>query len=117
MNHQDWKPVVFTKNSQKIYSEKQIKEYEEKQKQKLEKKKEKENEIHKPAKVSYELKKALMQARLSIKMSQKDLANKLNVSLNTISDYENGKIVPNNAFIVKMEKVLNVKLPRINKNK
>ena len=116
MNHQDWTPVVFTKNVQKVYTEKQIKEYEEKQKQKLEKKKEKENEIQKPLKVNFELKKALMQARLSKKMSQKDLANKLNVSVNTISDYENGKIIPNNAFIAKMEKVLNVKLPRINKN-
>jgi putative transcription factor len=115
MNHQDWTTVILTKNSEKLYTEKQIKEYEEKQKQKLEKKKEKENEIQKPLKVNYEFKKALMQARLSKKISQKDLANKLNVPLNTISDYENGKIVPNNAFISKMEKVLNVKLPRIYK--
>ena len=50
-------------------------------------------------------------------MSQKDLATRLNVPVNTIAGYENGKIVPNNAFIVKIERVLGTKLPRISKTK
>ena len=117
MDHQDWKTVVFTKDYQKEYTPQEIKAFEEKQKAKLEKKKAEENEIKAPPKVNFELKKAIMTARLSKKMSQKDLATRLNVPVNTISGYENGKIVPNNAFIVKIERVLGVKLPRISKNK
>jgi len=117
MEHQDWKPVVFTKDYKKEYTPQQIKEYEEKQKAKLEQKKAEENEIKVPPKVDFELKKALMQARVSKKMSQKELANRLNVPVNTIAGYENGKIIPNNAFIVKMERILGVKLPRVSKAK
>ena len=115
MDHQDWDTVVFSK--EKKYTPEQIKAYEEKQKEKQEKKKTEENEIKAPPKVNFELKKAIMQARLSKKMSQKDLATRLNVPVNTISGYENGKIVPNNAFIVKIERILGVKLPHIPKKK
>ena len=43
------------------------------------------------------------------KLSQKDLATKLNVPLQTIVQYENGKAIPNNNFIRKMEVILNIK--------
>ena len=65
-----------------------------------------------PVKTTIKLQNAIEQARLNAKMSQKDLANKLNVTANIITDYENGKAVPNNAFIAKIEKILNTKLPR-----
>jgi len=63
-------------------------------------------------KTTIKLQNAIEQARLNAKMSQKDLASKLNVTPNIITDYENGKAVPNNAFIAKIEKILNTKLPR-----
>ena len=115
MDHQDWETVILSK--ERKYTPQEIKDYEEKQKEKLEKKKAKDNEIKVPPKVNFELKKAIMQARLAKKMSQKDLATRLNVTVNTIAGYENGKIVPNNPFIVKMERILNVKLPRVTKQK
>ena len=116
MEHQDWTPVILTKNPQKNYTQKELEEHQKKQEEKLKKKAEEDNEVKAPPKVSNELKKSLQQARISKKMSQKDLATKLNVPTKTITDYENGKIVPNNQFISKMEKILNVKLPRIKKN-
>ena len=115
MSHQDWKPVVFTKNRE--YTKEEQEKFEKKKIEKLEKKKEEENEIKAPAKVSFELKKAIMQARLSKKLTQKELATRLNVPINTISGYESGKIVPNNSFIVKMERILGTKLPRVSKQK
>ena len=68
-------------------------------------------------KSNIELRKALQQARLNKKMSQKDVAQKLNVKTNLIMDYESGKSAPNNSFISKLEKIYNTKLPRITKTK
>jgi ribosome-binding protein aMBF1 (putative translation factor) len=67
--------------------------------------------------MSYSIQKAIQQARLMCKMSQKDLARQLNVDVGVIISYENGKAVPNNGFISKIEKILNTKLPRANKKK
>ena len=39
----------------------------------------------------------------------------MNVQIQTIVNYENGKAIPNNLFISNLEKKLNVKLPRVKK--
>ena len=49
------------------------------------------------------------------KMGQKELASSMNVPLQTIVSYENGKAVPSNGFIAKLEKKLQVVLPRPSK--
>jgi ribosome-binding protein aMBF1 (putative translation factor) len=67
--------------------------------------------------MSYSIQKAIQQARLMCKMSQKDLAKQLNVDVGVIISYENGKAVPNNGFISRIEKILNTKLPRASKKK
>ena len=67
--------------------------------------------------MDYSIQKAIQQARLACKMSQKELATKLQVKVNVIIEYENGKAVPNNLFISKMETILNTKLPRAIKKK
>ena len=67
------------------------------------------------AKVTPELKKALQQARVAKKMSQKQLATILNVPVQDITKYETGKIIPNNQFISRMERALGTKLPRCKK--
>lgn len=64
---------------------------------------------------SLDFQKALQQARMANKMSQKDLALKLGMNLNTMVNYEKGKEVPTNLIISKLEKLLNTKLPRIQK--
>ena len=46
------------------------------------------------------------------KMTQKELATKINEKPQVVGEYESGKAVPNGQIIVKMERVLGVKLPR-----
>ena len=65
--------------------------------------------------VTVELKVAMQQARVAKGLSQKDLANKMCVPTQVIHTYENGKAIPNNAFIARMETFLGTKLPRIKK--
>lgn len=105
MSHQDWETVVLTKPL-KVESKPHI------QKNPLDS-----EEIVAPLKISIELKTAIQQARLSQKLSQKDVATKMAIPLATINSYENGSAIPNNAFIAKLEKVLNTKLPRATKPK
>jgi len=71
-----------------------------------------ESEELKHASVPVELKKALMQARNAKGLSQKAMALQLGCDAKTVQEYENGKAIPNNALIAKMEKLLGAKLPR-----
>jgi DNA-binding transcriptional regulator YiaG len=62
-----------------------------------------------------EVKQAIMKARMAKKMTQKQLAQALNEQASVIQKYEQGKQVPTNAQLAKIEKVLGTKLPRIKK--
>ncbi|XAR53319.1 hypothetical protein NMG60_11021840 [Bertholletia excelsa] len=67
------------------------------------------DEVEEPAalgKVSVEVR----QARIEKKMSQADLAKQINELPRVVQEYENGKAVPNQAVLAKMERVLGVKL-------
>merc|ERR1712176_1687792 len=63
-------------------------------------------------KVDKNLSKAIQQARMAKKMTQKELATKINEKPQVVGEYENGKAIPNNQLIAKMERILGVKLPR-----
>jgi len=71
-----------------------------------------ETEELKHQKVDKSLSKAIMQARMAKKMTQKELATAINEKPQVIGEYESGKAIPNGAIIVKMERKLGVKLPR-----
>ena len=108
-NFQDWETVILRKpiqidNKQK---EKQINNKSNNQKI-LEG-----DEIVKPKKISLNLRQSIQSARINKKLSQKQLASQLGVNVQIINSYENGKAIPNNNFISKIEKVLNTKLPRV----
>ncbi|XP_065848644.1 multiprotein-bridging factor 1c [Euphorbia lathyris] len=60
--------------------------------------------------VSTEVRHAIQKARLEKKMSQSELAKLINEQPKVVQEYENGKAVPNQAVLAKMEKVLGVKL-------
>lgn len=104
MDHQDWEPVILRKPVTVTHKPKP------KGQNPLE-----DGEEFNVAKVSPELKKALQQARVAKKMSQKQLATLLNVPVQEITKYETGKIIPNNQFISRMERALGAKLPRCKK--
>merc|ERR1739844_443202 len=74
-----------------------------------------ESEDLKHAKVDKLLSKAIMQARMAKKMTQKDLATAINEKPQVVAEYENGKAIPNGQIIVKIERKLACKLPRPNK--
>jgi len=72
--------------------------------------------VRKPKKqISYNFKKALMNARIAKKMSQKDLAHKINVKPYIIAQYEQGSISPNYNVIHKIQNALQCKLPKLQK--
>lgn len=60
--------------------------------------------------ISTEVRQAIQKARLEKKMSQTELAKLINEQPKVVQEYENGKAVPNQAILAKMERVLGVKL-------
>ena len=62
------------------------------------------------AKVAPEIRLAIQKARIDKKMSQAELAKQINERPQVVQEYENGKAVPNQMVLAKMEKVLGVKL-------
>ena len=105
-SHQDWTPVILSNPKNVINNKTKPKTITKMQKL------ENSDEIIKPKKIDINLKKAIQQARLSNKISQKELASKMCVPVQTIINYENGKAIPNNQFISKLERTLKTKLPR-----
>lgn len=98
-NFQDWEPVVLNK---KIITEKK--------KTDVKKLNNEDDEIKKPVTISSSNSKLIQQARLLKKISQKDLANKINKDVKTIQMYESGKGVPELSVMLKIEKALGIKL-------
>ncbi|OAY77725.1 multiprotein-bridging factor 1b-like [Ananas comosus] len=60
--------------------------------------------------VSTDLKRNIMQARLDKKLTQAQLAQMINEKPQIIQEYESGKAIPNQQLISKLERVLGVKL-------
>lgn len=71
---------------------------------------ENETEVFEHERVSTELKKQIQQARLAKKMTQVQLAQKINEKPQVINDYESGKAIPNPQILGKMSRILGVTL-------
>ena len=112
MEHQDWEPVIFHNPKKEKYENEKKKSSSAPVISKKTKELMNTNDVVLPPKISAEFKKTMQSARNSQKISQKQLANLLQVPTKTIMDYENGKAIPNNQFISRMEKILKTKLPR-----
>lgn len=69
-----------------------------------------ENDVAPPKKVDVGVGKAMSKARLDKKLTQKELATKINEKPNVINDYEAGRAVPNQQILGKLERALGVKL-------
>jgi ribosome-binding protein aMBF1 (putative translation factor) len=63
-----------------------------------------------PKTLGLEKGKQIQQARCGKKLSQADLAKKINVQANIIKDYENGNVVPNKKIIRLINQHLNIKI-------
>ncbi|KAI6222454.1 HTH cro/C1-type domain-containing protein [Aphelenchoides fujianensis] len=69
-----------------------------------------ETEVLHHEKVPLELGKILQQARQSKEWTQKDLSTRVNEKVEVIREYENGKAVPNQQILTKMERALGIRL-------
>lgn len=63
-----------------------------------------------PKKIDNSTRIAIQRARIENKLSQKQLANKLNIQGKIISDYESGKAIPNKQIINKINRLLHSKI-------
>lgn len=61
-------------------------------------------------KVSFALKMQIQKARTAAKLSQKDLAQEINVTPKIIQSYENGTAIPDHQILQKLRRILKVKL-------
>lgn len=125
MEHQDWTEVKWDKRARKGTHETKneflrremkagrvatVKKYTGSGMGNLEKKLDKADEDGKLShkKLSVAISKRIAQRRAEKKMSQTELAMKINVNVNTIKEYEkpNSKIIPNARILDRIEKVL-----------
>ena len=103
---QDWDTITFKKRSTntKTSENKDVKLSDEAHRlRKIEN-----SEDTKHQKIDPKFCRLIQSARVQRKMSQKELANKLNMDLNTISQYERGGIIPNRTILNKLSKELNI---------
>jgi len=119
MSHQDWDPIVFKKRAPRSANEARargVKVSKERANTKNEAYKNTlnarkvENEEIKIQKIDLNLSKLIQKARFNAKISQKGLAEKLNLQLSVIQGYESGKVIPNKTLLYKMGKMLNIHL-------
>ena len=67
-------------------------------------------EIFKHVKINRNICDRIKQGRLTNQLTQRQLSNSLNLPIKTITNYENGTVIPDNNILGKIEKVLNIKL-------
>ena len=113
MDHQDWKQVILRNPNAPLKKEAEKKNIVKKPIQNnlsggVSFKKLDGDEVQKLDKVSKTDVQKIQQARLAQKMSQKDLANRLNVKQTVINELESGKMKKNNQFVSKVKKVLRI---------
>ena len=123
-DHQDWNNVVFKKKQSTTLTNEDIRQSNYKTKQRVVNnsnnsvngqklyKLDNETESFEVKKVSLSLSRQIQQARLSNKITQKELAQRINVSNKIINDYESGKAIPDNAVKMKIQRALGIVFTR-----
>ena len=107
LQHQDWKTVYMHLDNKKSKkkgdsSNKNIKS----KKGKSNNLDEVDRDTFKIKKVNANFSKEMCQRRNALGITQKDLAQKINVRPNIINDYESGKAIPNSAILNKIKRQL-----------
>lgn len=108
MFEQDWKQVVFRKSDTKVTSRQENAKTINNQSVD-ENKLFTETETFHHKKVSTEDGKKIQRARLDAKLTQAQLAQKINIQVKDINDLENGKAIYNGNILSKVKKVLQIK--------
>ena len=99
MNHQDWEPVVFTKNSNNnssINKRKKPTKFQELDS----------DEPPIPKQIDRKISTDISQRRTAKGLTQKKLAQQLNLQQCVINDYESGKVIPDKNILRKIMNAL-----------
>jgi putative transcription factor len=118
MSHQDWTPVVFHRTHVQVKQQKQLTKTKQPKfnsansnKQNIDASRlDNQEEPQRIKKVTTDLKMNIQKARCDKEMTQKQLAQKCNLSLSRISEYESGRAVPNNQEMQKIGRALGLTL-------
>lgn len=105
LDHQDWKPIIVKKTKHKSKDVPKITKVSDPNK-KMEKQIEEGKMEHK--KIPNELRIKIQQARSSKGYTQKDLANRVNLPVQTINEIESGKAIYNASHINKIKRSLKI---------
>lgn len=106
MEHQDWHTITY-KNQKKLTKEEKIKQQNSSGTKDFKKLDSDEPPV--PNKLNHNLKLLIQKRRQELNLSQKDLANKINVKVNIINDYETGKAIPDKIILRKIKNFLGIK--------
>merc|ERR1711997_1426522 len=119
MGDQDWSTVTLTKNkynSGKSNKKKKGNQSNDDYKTWAKRTRvDEEQEDFRTAKIGQNFSVALQRARLKKGWKQQQLAQQLNVRQTVINQYESGKAKPNSALIARLNRILGVKLPAVQK--
>merc|ERR1711997_699839 len=119
MGDQDWSTVTLTKNkynSGKSNKKKKGNQSNDDYKTRPKRTRvDEEQEDFRTAKIGQNFSVALQRARLKKGWKQQQLAQQLNVRQTVINQYESGKAKPNSQLIARMNRILGVKLPSVQK--
>lgn len=103
MQHQDWNKIVFSnKKPEKTEVKNKVK---------------KDPNVVEKLVAPQNLGGLISQARTTTKKTRKNMANELGISEQVLSRWETNKETPENKDIAKIEKLLRIKLPRVQKVK
>ena len=106
LDHQDWKTIIIKKPKENVKNSKKKVNNDSQKKISVEKKAE-EGDL-KQKKITLELRQSIIKARVDKKLTQKQLANQVNFTLQIISDIESGKSLYNAQHINKIKRFLKI---------
>lgn len=105
MEHQDWDTVYITPKKKNTQGDDKKKQYVKSKEQKLNEKEEQGKLVHKKMDAGFG--KTLQKYRLSQNMTQKDIAQKLNIHVKDINEIESGKMKHNGQLMGKIKRLMN----------
>lgn len=105
MEHQDWDTVYVTPKKKNTQGGDKPKPYVKSKEQKMNEKEEEGKLSHKKMDAGFG--KTLQKYRLSQNMTQKDIAQKLNIPVKDINEIESGKMKHNGALMGRIKRLIN----------
>lgn len=106
--YQDWEPVILKKNIKKTNSQSIISNNNPISSIKIYNDDDDVNPEIIPKTVTLDYGKKIQQARNTLKITQKELAQKLNITVDIIKKYESGEGIKNSNIITKINRFLNI---------